>query len=251
MTDELNITEEQTLDGVEATVEETATEEAQGIESWLTEDEPEVKQENDVLPNAVKDLYAEIQALKAEKQKPTQQEEEKPAEKAATLAEMQRLLDQRDQAAKQEKMLEANYNACAAVIDSYLDGVDVSINKVCGEDNANKEFLINYAEESLQLAILKTRIQAEAAGKVLIPKDIERIGKEHAKKFVSVLKKFGKDPTGPETKAGAISTAVKPSSLNAVERINFQKEYAKAKQEGKLTYQMAVKAREMGLNLNK
>ena len=249
MTDELNITEEQTPDGVEATVEETATEEAQGIENWLTEDEPEVKQENDVLPNAVKDLYTEIQALKAEKQKPT--EEEKPVEKAATLAEMQRLLDQRDQAAKQEKMLEANYNACAAVIDSYLDGVDVSINKVCGEDNANKEFLVNYAEESLQLAILKTRIQAEAAGKVLTPKDIERIGKEHAKKFVSVLKKFGKDPTGPETKAGAIGTAAKPSSLNAVERINFQKEYARARQEGKLTYQMAVKAREMGLNLNK
>ena len=250
MTDELNITEEQTLDEVEATVEETVTEEPQGIESWLTEDEPEAKQENDVLPNVVKDLYAEIQALKAEKQKPIE-EEEKPAEKAATLAEMQRLLDQRDQAAKQEKMLEANYNACAAVIDSYLDGVDVSINKVCGEDNANKEFLVNYAEESLQLAILKNRIQAEAAGKILVPKDIERIGKEHAKKFVSVLKKFGKDPAGAETKAGAIGTAVKPSSLNAVERINFQKEYARAKQEGKLTYQMAVKAREMGLNLNK
>lgn len=249
MTDELNITEEQTLDGAEATVEETVTEEPQGIESWLTEDEPEVQQENDVLPNVVKDLYAEIQALKAEKQKPT--EEEKPAEKAATLAEMQRLLDQRDQAAKQEKMLEANYNACAAVIDSYLDGVDVSINKVCGEDNANKEFLVNYAEESLQLAILKSRMQAEAAGKILVPKDIERIGKEHAKKFISVLKKFGKDSAAPETKAGAIGTAVKPSSLNAVERINFQKEYARAKQEGKLTYQMAVKAREMGLNLNK
>lgn len=249
MTDELNITEDQILDGAEATEEETVTEEAQGIENWLTEDEPEAKQENDVLPNAVKDLYAEIQALKAEKQKPT--EEEKPAEKAATLAEMQKLLDQRDQTARQEKMLEANYNACAAVIDSYLDGVDVSINKVCGEDNANKEFLVNYAEESLQLAILKTRIQAEAAGKVLIPKDIERIGKEHAKKFVSVLKKFEKGSIPQETKAGAIGTVVKPSSINAAERMKFQKEYAAAKQNGKLTYQMAVKAREMGLSLNK
>ena len=249
MTDELNITEDQILDGAEATEEETVTEEAQGIENWLTEDEPEAKQENDVLPNAVKDLYAEIQALKAEKQKPT--EEEKPAEKAATLAEMQKLLDQRDQTARQEKMLEANYNACAAVIDSYLDGVDVSINKVCGEDNANKEFLVNYAEESLQLAILKTRIQAEAAGKVLIPKDIERIGKEHAKKFVSVLKKFEKGSIPQETKAGAIGTVVKPSSINAAERMKFQKEYAAAKQDGKLTYQMAVKAREMGLSLNK
>lgn len=251
MTDELNITEDQILDGAEATEEETVTEEAQGIENWLTEDEPEVKQENDVLPSAVKDLYAEIQALKAEKQKPTQQEEEKPAEKAATLAEMQKLLDQRDQTARQEKMLEANYNACAAVIDSYLDSVDVSINKVCGEDNANKEFLVNYAQESLQLAILKTRIQAEAAGKVLIPENIERIGKEHAKKFVSVLKKFEKGSTPQETKAGAIGTAVKPSSINAAERMKFQKEYAAAKQDGKLTYQMAVKAREMGLSLNK
>lgn len=249
MTDELNITEDQILDGTEATVEETVVEEAQGIENWLTEDEPEAKQENDVLPNAVKDLYAEIQALKAEKQKPA--EEEKPAEKAATLAEMQKLLDQRDQTARQEKMLEANYNACAAVIDSYLDGVDVSINKVCGEDNANKEFLVNYAEESLQLAILKTRIQAEAAGKVLIPKDIERIGKEHAKKFVPILKKFEKGSTPQETKAGAIGAVVKPSSINAAERMKFQKEYAAAKQDGKLTYQMAVKAREMGLSLNK
>ena len=148
-------------------------------------------------------------------------------------------------------MLEANYNACAAVIDSYLDGVDVSINKVCGEDNANKEFLVNYAEESLQLAILKTRIQAEAAGKVLIPKDIERIGKEHAKKFVPILKKFEKGSTPQETKAGTIGTVVKPSSINAAERMKFQKEYAAAKQDGKLTYQMAVKAREMGLSLNK
>lgn len=250
MTNELNITEEQqTLDAVEATTEETATEEAQGLEKWLTEDEPEIEQENDVLPNAVKDLYTEIQALKTEKQKPA--EEEKPVEKPATLAEMQRLLDQRDQAAKQEKMLEANYNACAAVIDSYLDGVDVSINKVCGDDNTNKKFLVDYAEESLQLAILKNRIQAEAAGRVLIPKDIERIGKEHAKKFVSVLKKFEKGSTPQEIKAGAIGTAVKPSSLNAAERINFQKEYQRARQEGKVTYQMAVKAREMGLNLNK
>jgi len=251
MTDELNITEDQILDGAEATVEETATEEAQGIESWLTEDEPEAKQENNVLPNAVKDLYAEIEALKAEKQKPAQQEEEKPVEKAATLAEMQRLLDQGDQAARQEKILEANYNACASVIDSYLDGVDASIKKVCGDDNENKDFLVDYAQESLQLAILRTRIKAEAAGKVLVPEDIRRIGKEHAKKFVSVLKKFEKGGTPQETKAGAIGTAVKPSSLNAVERINFQKEYARAKQEGKLTYQMAVKAREMGLNLNK
>jgi hypothetical protein len=250
MTDELNVTEDQILDGTEVTTEETATEEPQGIESWLTEDEPQAKQEDNVLPNAVKDLYAEIEALKAEKQKPAQQEE-KPTEKPATLAEMQKLLDQRDQMVKQEKMLEANYNACAAVIDSYLDGVDVSINKVCGEDNPNKDFLVNYAEESLQLAILKTRIQAEAAGKILTPKDVERIGKEHAKKFVSVLKKFEKGGTPQETKAGAIGTAVKPSSLNAAERINFQKEYARARQEGKLTYQMAVKAREMGLNLNK
>jgi len=251
MTDELNVTEDQILDGTEATTEETATEEPQGIESWLTEDEPETKQEDNVLPNVVKDLYAEIEALKAEKQKPAQQEEEKPAEKAATLAEMQKLLDQRDQMAKQEKMLEANYNACAAVIDSYLDGVDVSINKVCGEDNPNKDFLVNSAQESLELAIIKTRIQAEAAGKILTPEDIKRITKWHAKKFVSVFKKFEKGGTPQETKAGAIGTAVKPSSLNATERINFQKEYARARQEGKLTYQMAVKAREMGLNLNK
>ena len=33
MTGELNITEEQTLDGVEATVEETATEEAKGLKA--------------------------------------------------------------------------------------------------------------------------------------------------------------------------------------------------------------------------
>lgn len=249
MTDELNITEEQTLDGAEETTEETVTEEPQGIESWLTEDEPEVQQENDVLPNVVKDLYAEIQALKAEKQKPT--EEEKPAEKAATLAEMQRLLDQRDQAAKQEKMLEANYNACAAVIDSYLDDVEVSINQICGENSIYKTFLIERAEESLELSILKAQREAAKTGKVLTPEDIKRINQVHAKKFVPKFKEFGKGFTPPETKAGAIGTAVKPSSLNAVERINFQKEYARAKQEGKLTYQMAVKAREMGLNLNK
>lgn len=249
MTDELNITEDQILDGIEATEEETVTEEAQGIENWLTEDEPEAKQENDVLPNAVKDLYAEIQALKAEKQKPI--EEEKPAEKAATLAEMQKLLDQRDQMARQEKMLEANYNACAAVIDSYLDDVEVSINQICGENSVYKNFLIERAEESLELSILKAQKQAAAAGKVLTPEDMKRINQAHAKKFVPKFKEFGKGSTPQETKAGAIGTVVKPSSINAVERMKFQKEYATAKQEGKLTYQMAIRAREMGLSLNK
>lgn len=247
MTDELNIVEEEIVETEEAT-QEPEIEESKGLEDWLVDDEPEAKQENNVLPSAVKDLYAEIEALKAQKQKPA--EEEKPAEKAATLAEMQKLLDERDKAAKQEKLLEANYRACETVIDSYLNGVDVSIKKACGDDQANKELLTNYAEESLQLAIIKARMAAEASGRVLIPKDIEKIGKEHAKKFVSVLKKFDKTGTAtPEIKSGAIGAVVKPSSINAAERINFQKEYLKAKQEGRLTYQMAVKARDMGLTL--